>query len=413
MTATAPITEDAVLTALRNDDEEALERLFHERFATMLESATASLGEPARAARAVERAFLDLWDARVQLADPGAMERYLDSAFRDAVAVQRSRAASLRRFDAREAVHTHGPSAPPDVDASWTRIAAALNPGGAKETLDTMRAEARHHAAEHLAAIGRRRTRPFMILTVAALAVAAAALFLWFPRRGADRTIDRALASADARQVATQNGQRGSVKLGDGTTVSLGARSTLTIAGGFGTRLRAVGLAGTAIFEPAVNAEVPFVVAVGDILITARGTTFDVAASPEDRVVTVRVRAGSVELATDVETRTLAAGAAVRIADDGAIAEASTTALAEALGWVDGEIVIAGRTLGDALPVLRRWYGLTLTVDEKALLERPLTMRASVDSMRAAIREVQRGASVIVDYDGKKNRVWDAARRQP
>ena len=392
-------------------NEQALERLFHERFAPMLEGAAATLGEPARAARAVERAFLDLWDARTQFDAPEVLEEYLDLALHDAVSVQRGRSASLRRFETREAVHAKARSAPPDVDTSWTRVAAALSPRGAPGNLDARRAESRHHTAEHLAAIGRRRTRPLAIIGVVLLALAVMAFLLWFPRGGPDGSIDRALSGHDARQVTTESGQRGAVKLGDGTTVSLGAQSTLTIAEGFGTRLRAVRLAGTATFEPAVNAAMPFVVRVRDILVTATGTTFDVAAFPGDRAVTIRVRTGSVQVATREQDRTVAAGTAVLIADDGSIADASATAVAEALGWVDGEIVIAGRTLGDALPVLRRWYGLALTVDQKALLERPLSMRASVDSMRAAIRELQRGAGVIVDYDGKKNLVWDAARR--
>lgn len=409
MTATVPFTDETVLAALRSDEDQALEHLFHERFGAMLESATATLGEPARAARAVERAFLELWDARAQLESAAALEAYLDAALQDAISVQRGRAASLRRFETREAVHTRAPAAPPDVESSWTRVAAAMNPNGVKETLDSFRAESRHHTAEHMAALGRRRTRPFALIGLVLLAVAVAAFLFWFPRAGAEGSIDRALAGRDARQVVTENGQRGTVKLGDGTAVSMGALSTMTIAEGFGTRLRAVGLSGTATFEPAVNPEMPFAVRVRDILLTATGTTFDVAAFPGDRAVTVRVRSGTVEVATEEETRAVAAGAAVLITD-GAIADASPTAVEEALGWVDGEVVIAGRTLGNALPILRRWYGLTLTVDQKALLERPLTMRASVDSMRAALRELQRGAGVIVDYDGKKNLVWDAAR---
>ncbi|HSA56883.1 MAG TPA: FecR family protein [Gemmatimonadaceae bacterium] len=411
MPATAPLIEADLLAELKTNDENALERLFRERFAPLLDRATGTLGEPARAARAVERAFLDLWDGRAQFETPEALEQYLDAAFRDAVSVQRSRAASLRRFEAMEAVHAKAPAAVPDVDSSWDRIAAALSPNGPRETLESVRAESRHHTAEHLAALGRRRTRPLAVGGVVALAAAVIALLFWLPRRGADGTIDRALSSRDARQVSTEDGQRGSIRLGDGTAVTMGAHSTLTIADGFGTRLRAVALAGTASFEPTVNREMPFVVRVRDVQIRATGTVFDVAAFPGDRAVTVRVRAGTVEVMTDEEVRAVAAGTAAVITDDGAIADASPTAVAEALGWVDGEIVIAGRTLGYAVPVLRRWFGLTLTVNEKALLDRPLTMRAGVDSMRAAIRELQNGAQVFVDYDGKKNVVWDAARR--
>lgn len=408
MPATAPITDTTVLSALRNGDEQALERLFHERFVPMLESATATLGEPARAARAVERAFLDLWDARAQFDAPERLEDFLHAAFQDAVAVQRGRAASLRRFESREAVVTRAATVAPEVEASWDRVTAALKPGGTTQTLASMRAESRHHTAEHLAAIGRRRTAPLAVVGVVLLALAAAAFLIWFPRGGPAGSIDRALTAPSARQVTTENGQRGTVKLGDGTTVSLGARSALTIAEGFGTQLRAVRLVGTATFEPVVNQEMPFVVQVRDFLLTATGTTFDVAVPAGERTVTLRVRSGTVNVTTGQVSQTVVAGSAVVIAD-GSVAEASPTAVAEALGWVDGEIVIAGRTLGDALPILQRWYGLTLTVDQTSLLERPLTMRASVDSMRAAIRELQRGASVIVDYDGKKNLVWDAA----
>jgi ferric-dicitrate binding protein FerR (iron transport regulator) len=412
MATTVPLVDTAGLAALRDGHEETLERLFRERYGSLTEAAASNLGEPARAARAVERAFLDLWDALGQLTTPEAAERFLDGALADAVAVQRRRAASLRRFEAFEDVHGHAAGTTPDVDASWDRVRAGLNPMGAAESVAVMRAQAKHHAAEHLAAVGRRRTPWFAVLGTVALGLAVIAGLFWIPARGRspDRSAARALSSSNARDVVTQNGQRGSLRLGDGTNVSLGAGTMLTVPPGFAARLRAVKLVGSATFEP-VAGERPFSVHAGDVIITATGTVFDVTAYPGERTVAVRVREGTVEIAAADARQAVRAGRSVLVTGNGEISAASRAAAEERFGWIDGEVVIAGRTLGEALPILQRWYGLTLTPQDKALLDRPVTMRASVDSMRAAIRELQQSAKVLVDYDGKRNRVWDGGHK--
>jgi ferric-dicitrate binding protein FerR (iron transport regulator) len=89
----------------------------------------------------------------------------------------------------------------------------------------------------------------------------------------------------------------------------------------------------------------------------------------------------------------------------------AATLVEESLGWIDGTIVFNDRPFREVLPALQRWYALTLTPESPALLDRRVTMRAGVDSMRAALRALQLAGQVIIDYDAKTNRVWDAAAR--
>ena len=65
--------------------------------------------------------------------------------------------------------------------------------------------------------------------------------------------------------------------------------------------------------------------------------------------------------------------------------------------------------LREVVPELRRWYDLLLTPENDAMLDRRVTFRAGLDSMRAAMRELQATGSVVIDYDGKRNPMRDVA----
>jgi ferric-dicitrate binding protein FerR (iron transport regulator) len=244
-------------------------------------------------------------------------------------------------------------------------------------------------------------------------AVVVAALF-WLPNLRRQDLLARAFVSADARLINTKPGQRGSFKLGDGTTVTLGADTRLTVPPGFTEEVRAVRLEGTASFQVPGGSELPFRVVARDVIISTSSTLFDVSAWPGDRTVLVRVREGSLEVARDGRQSRLESGASVAVSPSGATSTPSAAELAQAFGWLDGEISVSDRPLRDVLPILRRWYDLVLTPVDSAMLDRRVTMRAGIDSMGAAIRALQKAGSVQVDYDGKKNRMHDVApsRRQ-
>lgn len=91
---------------------------------------------------------------------------------------------------------------------------------------------------------------------------------------------------ADAVQVVstftTKSGERKKIRLPDGTSVLLNAKSTLSITKGFNDRCREVTLTGEAFFDVVHDQHKPFKVHTSDFNINVLGTAFNVKAYPDE-----------------------------------------------------------------------------------------------------------------------------------
>ena len=97
-------------------------------------------------------------------------------------------------------------------------------------------------------------------------------------------------------EVTVPMGSKSSVKLPDGTVVTLNAGSRLQYDATFGSHSREVILEGEGYFQVTKNAAVPFVVRAKDITVKALGTEFNVKAYPEERTVQTTLVNGSVSV---------------------------------------------------------------------------------------------------------------------
>ncbi len=412
MPTTAVSIDRQTFDAFHAGEESALERLFRDHYEALLGTAATELGDPGRGARAVEHAAVAAWEARQEIADPDALESFLERALQDAVAHEKARVASVHRFESFEKVHggNHRTARAHPVDEAWERVFGALHP---HRPSPEARQGAKHLAAQHMAQIGRRKSPMPAILGVLGLALVAWGVFVWLPQQHGDGLMLRAFASPTARKVSTEDGQRGSLNLADASSVQLGSHSELTIPPAFTTQLRAVRLDGTASFAVAPGGALPFVVRAGNVTITATGTAFDVSAFDDNRTVTVRVREGTVKVKVPKETRTVAAGEAVAVSSSGMMSTPSAAMLDDAFSWLNGQFVVTGRTLRETIPLLRRWYALNFKGDEGALLDRRVSFTAGIDSARAALVALQQSASVTVAYEGTRIVLHDAPKQPP
>jgi len=415
MPVTAPPIDRDTFAALQRDDLSAMERIFRDHYPGLLQEA-AQVEEARFAPGIVERAFARAWELRGTFETPRALETFLHSAVHDGAVRERSRHAALHRFEAFEGVHVTSPAtvAPTPVDAAWAQVVAMVQaPPPDHEAVAHVRADvSRHAAAEHAAALAEPRIKMVPLLIIAVLVVVALAALWQVDRAGADAVVTKALSAPDVRVLSSLPGQRGTTTLGDGSQVTLGPTSKLYIPARFGSDLRALRLEGTASFEVAPG-EQPFQVRAGDASITATGTAFGVRADPEDDVVTVGVREGEVVVKAEDASRTVAAGGAVAVAKDGTMRDPSPAELEEALGWVDGQMVINRRPLREVLPQIERWYGLDLTVKNPALLDRVVTLRAGLASSRDVIPALEKSAGLRFGYEGRQMVLRDTSEAVP
>jgi ferric-dicitrate binding protein FerR (iron transport regulator) len=405
MPATLPRVDQDVLAGIRIGDERSLERLFRETFPTLTQEAAEKLDDRTSAPRVVEGAFRLLWEERATLETPETVERFLHKAINECATRENKRLAMLHRFEAGAHVRTpaHGKHES-SVDEAWSHLSASLHAADSPEAHAAAREQVsnryRHDAAEHVAAIGKRRLRLGAVALGAVVAVAIAAPLWWAERSGADAAATRALASPDARVVSTVTGQQASVTLLDGSRAALGADTKLVIAPDFGTVVRAVKLEGAALFTVAPGQKHEFYVRAGDATVTATGTTFGVHAYPADETIVVGVREGAVHVKAD-GTRDVEAPRGVVVTKNGAVRDASPAELEEALGWTEDRFVIANRPLRQALNAINRWYAMQLTVRDSSLLTRPVTVRASLQSSGEAIAALEKSGRLTSAEEGK------------
>src|SRR5436190_1122072 len=303
-------------------DEQALERLFKGNYAKWVADAKRRLGPDASAAapRVVSKAFHLAWQDRQRFHSQDELDAFLGANIQHGAARELSRRAGLPRLQhgagaAHKDVHDH---AEMGVDEAWDRLHHTLK-GGAPEAYRARASNARHEAAEHVAALGKERNwKPFAAIGVIALLLASTGIW-WINRAGESRAIDHALAAGDTRKYETSYGQQVNVTLDDGTVVRLGPESQLTIPKKFGMTggYRAVRVDGSGNFSVTKALKQPFEVRNGKTAVVATGTEFTVRRYKDDSKLVVYVKQGAVDVRYGDQIRNVKEGTAFQVSDSG------------------------------------------------------------------------------------------------
>ena len=385
-------------------DENALKSAFLTEYPALSSEARADLGEDAIALvpKVVEGAFVRAWDARAKIKTTDDLHKFLVADVHHASARALSRRAAAHRFGGAAAHESHHVSGDVDPEQSWAHIQHALHgEEHSAGTLAAVAAASRHEAADHIGAVGKEKNVWLaMVLGGVAVAVVVGGIFA-MDHMAAKARIAKAIAAPDARPITTPAGRAGNVALNDGSTANMAPESKLVIPKDFSATFRGVGVEGAATFTVAKGLEQPFEVHARQAVIVATGTAFTVSAYPGDPGVTVVVSEGSVDVRQGDVSHPLAAGAALVVRDDGTTHPANDAERAEASGWTSGTLAVENRPLKEALAMMKRWYGYEIRVPKVALLERRVTMRASLDSGMQAIRLVEQSSGLEFGYAGQ------------
>lgn len=405
----APLAADQ-LAAIRGGDEAAFEQLVKTRFDVLVEKARAHLGDQSSAAsRVAVSVLLSSWADRAHFTTPDAAESYLDAEVSHRAADELRKRASLHRFELHEGVQVTAPAAKSDMTAeqAWQQISERLHVSA--EQLQAHREEARalakKHAREHVNSVAGRRV-PVGMIAIGALLLVVIVFGLRYMNTGsAELALTRALDAEDARTLRAFPGQRGTISLLDESTAQLGAGSTMRVPNGFGSSLRGLSLDGAAHFVVAPDKTPEFQVRARGAAVIATGTAFSVRAYEDDTEVFVNVREGSVRVHPEIgksASRTLNAGEALAIANDGTMRTPDAREVALAFSWVDGELMLENVTLERALAALRRWHNVDAALADSALLSRPVTARLTLESAGEALDALSRAGNLEITYEGKQ-----------
>jgi ferric-dicitrate binding protein FerR (iron transport regulator) len=387
-------------------DESALERHFRAHFSELCEEARGHLGEAASSAapRVVESAFRAAWDERARFTSEADLAVFLHDAIRRCAARELSRRAAAHHLAGSASAAAHHTTAAPDVDQSWAHLTRMIHPETVRAEAQAHAEQLRHHAAEHVGDL----SKPTSWKVPIAIGLVGGAIVLgamWYVTSlGEEAAVTRALASTEARSLTAENGQTGRTTLDDGTQLTLAPGSKLTIPERFPADIRAVRIEGAARFVVGQGQDKPFEVRARDASIVANGTTLIVRAYPNDNAVMVQVRDGQATVKVvdaDGEPRQLASGSAVVVDTSGTIREPSADELALGINWTDRRVTIRNKQLRDVVQEVNRFYGVDIKVPEMKALDRMASVDAPLDSMRAAIAQIENSANVTFGYEAQ------------
>lgn len=265
-----------------------------------------------------------------------------------------------------------GEERPGDAERMVERVSAAVRARGPGASPAVTR-PLFSRSGESIGARHRRfaRTAGFSI----AVAAGIAALMVGYGRSG-----DRPAATEPlsvAREIVTLPGERASIRLKDGSSVTLGFASRLRIPAEFAGTTRNVQLEGEAYFEVRHDSRMPFTVATATSATEALGTTFlvrEYAAEREARVVVSegRVALRSVALGPGQGT-ILKSGDLGRLTRGGQTSVESGVQTDRYLSWMEGGLVFDNTPLREAIADIERQYDVEIRLRDRALARRRIT----------------------------------------
>jgi transmembrane sensor len=392
-------------------DLSALERLFRARYTALSDQARQDLADAsASTPKVVEVAFRNAWEERARLQTPEQVDAFLADAIKHGVARERSRRAAAHRLEAGKG---HAPkhassTATVDVDQSWAHLSQAiLAPAG------TAPGGGAVHTKHHVTGLAKKKRNWALPVFIFLIAGGIVGYGIWYLQRLGDAgAVTNALAAADATTHATGSTQQADITLGDSTRIHLAPESKLVVPKKFSKSFRAVKIDGAGVFEIAQGFEKPFEIRAGNLAIIATGTKLAIRSYTADSTVTVQVSEGSVNLKLGEQIRPLAAGSSVIVDKTGQLRDADPKELDEAVSWVKDTVTINNRQLRTAIQHLKRWYGLDIKVADLTLLDRPVSIKATAESPKAAITEVEKSAGVKFDWEGQQMVFKDARAKE-
>ena len=224
---------------------------------------------------------------------------------------------------------------------------------------------------------------------------------LWYLGRAAeDSKLNTLFGSQDARKISTNNGQRGNITLSDGSVLSVGPATKLTVIPEYNTQYRGVKVEGTAGFDVKASVGTPIEIRAGNGIFVLDEGEFVVRSYPDEGDVMFKLTSGSAQVRVKDVRRAIAAPALLYIGKDSMLVDGDSAAADLAMAWLQGSVRFKDMPLKDVLPLLNKYYALIMEVSDSALLARPVTMEASLESKQKAIDALEKAIFVKFAYSG-------------
>ena len=195
-------------------------------------------------------------------------------------------------------------------------------------------------------------------------------------------------------QVVKENpkGQKLTVYLADGSQVILNAGSKLSFTKPFRPDRREVTLEGEAFFEVAKDSLRPFQVTSGALTTTALGTSFNIAAYPNDEHIQVSLTTGKVKVdyrqtagTQKPEAYYLVPGEQLGYDKVQSVFSKQPFDIEKVLAWKEGIIYLENADQATVIKTLERWYGIQIGIKGKSATPWNVNARFNNQSLKSVL----------------------------
>ncbi|MGJ1430815.1 FecR family protein [Sphingobacterium spiritivorum] len=171
-------------------------------------------------------------------------------------------------------------------------------------------------------------------------------------------------------RIVTPRGGQYKVRLSDGTRVWLGAESELEYAVQFGPEKREVKLSGEAFFEVThvqnkQNENIPFQVRMSSQTIEVLGTSFNVAAYPQDRTNRTTLVNGKIRINTAYSSNILRPGQQALVSKDGKNIQVYEVDVSNMDEWKNKSFRFEEESIQEIMNKIARWYDVDVVYEGK------------------------------------------------
>ncbi|WP_192348669.1 FecR family protein [Algoriphagus sp. Y33] len=215
------------------------------------------------------------------------------------------------------------------------------------------------------------------------------------------------VGSPDQRmKLVTENGQKTTVVLSDGTKVSLNSGTTLTYPETFDENVRKVELDGEAFFQVERDEARPFTIVSGELSTKVLGTSFNINTHGAS-VIKVGVVTGKVKVGDGDQEVVLTPGLESEYKLESRSFLINKVDVSEINSWMDDRIVFRNLPLDQAFDQLERWYDVEFIYDIKELINCKINGDFNDQRLRSVLETLGfiYGIQYEISEDGKKVRI--------
>lgn len=201
-------------------------------------------------------------------------------------------------------------------------------------------------------------------------------------------------------------GEISNITLPDGSTVWLGAASSLQYPEMFSKDARSVQLNGQAYFDVVSDSSKPFTVESGPLLTRVLGTSFNVRAYHDDPNMEVTLASGKVEvIVTDNgQKQILEPNQQVRFDSENGLGEMKLVNASLAKSWTQQELVFIRESFESIASTFERWYGIEFVFEDDTLMEERFVYHFKELSLQNSMNVLNELAEF--DYEIDNNTVY-------